>query len=403
MVTENQYFSYNQGELPPACQYCVRGEKLVLFVTGICPRRCFFCPVSDQKYGKDARFANERKIETDEDILTEAQLMRAKGAGITGGDPLAKLERTVHYIRLLKENYGKEFHIHLYTSLNLVTAETLQQLAEAGLDEIRFHLDLDSPALWDRVRLAQQFPWQVGVELPVIPTKEAQLKKVIDFIPNQVTFLTLNELETADNSHSSLVQMGFQTKDSISYAIKGSLETGWRLLDYVEEKKYPLQVHFCTARLKDAIQLGNRLKREAQGMKKPFDMVSKEGLLTRGALYLPDLVPGFGYRKKLEESNKAAYVETLAPVIEKLQKELHFKEKDFYLDLQKPRILIAASRIAPLKKKFRQWGLFRQSSRNTLPRTSWRLKLSCCKLVSRSYTQRFKCCFTFICRLTRVY
>ena len=357
MIQENQYYSYNVGELPEGCQYCVRGEKLVLFVTGVCPRRCYFCPVSDQKFGKDVTFANERKVNTTEDVLIEAKIMRAKGMGITGGDPLAKLERTVNYIKLLKKEKGREFHIHLYTSLNLVTSHALQQLAEAGLDEIRFHLELDSSVFWDRLLLAQQFPWQIGVELPVIPTKEAQLKQVIDFIQGKVHFLVLNELEISDNSHSLLVKMGFQTKNRISYAVENSLETGLGLIQYIKEKGYPLKVHFCTAKLKDAIQLGNRLQREAQGMKKRFDQVSKEGLLTRGALYLPDLVPGFGYRKKLEEANKAEYLERLKPVVEKLKKELSFGENDLYLDPEKPRILLSVKKIAPLKKQFKQWGL----------------------------------------------
>ena len=87
-------------------------------------------------------YANERKIEREDDLLLEADLMKAQGAGITGGDPLMKLERTTKYIKTLKTKYGKKFHVHLYTSLNLVTETALEQLYTAGLDEIRFHLDL---------------------------------------------------------------------------------------------------------------------------------------------------------------------------------------------------------------------------------------------------------------------
>ena len=102
-MQENQYYSYNLGPLPKGCQMCVRGEKLVLFVTGICPRKCSFCPVSDEKYQHDVIFANERSVTATEDLLKEAEAMKAKGAGITGGDPLAKLERTLEYIKLLKQ------------------------------------------------------------------------------------------------------------------------------------------------------------------------------------------------------------------------------------------------------------------------------------------------------------
>ena len=71
MVKVNEYYSYNQGELPKGCQYCVKGEKVVIFVTGLCPRKCYFCPVSDQKYGHDVQFANEREIKEIEDVIAE--------------------------------------------------------------------------------------------------------------------------------------------------------------------------------------------------------------------------------------------------------------------------------------------------------------------------------------------
>ena len=178
MITENPYYSYNLSELPVGCQYCVRGEKLVLFVTGLCPRRCYFCPVSDQKYGKDVIFANERPVEQQEDVLEEAGAMSAKGLGITGGDPLVKAERAAGYIQNLKKKYGRGFHTHLYTSLNLVTKKKLQLLAAAGLDEIRFHLDLDSKALWPKLELARTFSWNIGVELPLLPDKEEAIKVI---------------------------------------------------------------------------------------------------------------------------------------------------------------------------------------------------------------------------------
>ncbi len=357
MTSENQYHSYNLGELPKGCQYCVRGEKLVLFVTGICPRRCYFCPVSDQKYGKDVYFANERAVASEQDVLTEARAMQAKGAGITGGDPLAKLDKTIAAITLFKTTYGKQFHVHLYTSLNLVTGEVLQKVWNAGLDEIRFHLDLDSEKLWDRLLLARKYNWNIGVELPVIPTKEKELRKVIDFIQGNVDFLTLNELEIADNSQSSLLKMGFRTKNELSYAVQGSLETGRRLLGYVEEKGYPLKVHLCTATLKDAVQLANRLKREAQGMKKKFDAVDKEGLLVRGALYLPELAPGFDYRKKLQECDKEILVKRLKELEKQIKEQFNLKEEELYVDPFKLRILLSVKRIRPLRKKFKQLGL----------------------------------------------
>lgn len=348
MIPENKYYSYNIGKLPKGCQFCVKGEKLVLFITGICPRKCVFCPVSDEKYQKDVIYANERQSESCEAevalkaVMYEAELMGAKGAGITGGDPLCALERTADFIKALKKKFGKEFHIHLYTSLNLVNEKSLKILFDAGLDEIRFHLDLDSDKLWSRVNLAKALSWDVGVEVPIIPEKIETLKKMLSFIHDKVDFVNLNELEFADNKHSKLGDSGYVCKDEVSYAVKGSVNIGLELLDYVKKKRYDVPMHLCTAKLKDAVQLSNRIKRESENVQKPFDIVDEEGMLIRGAIYPKDLAPGVGYRNKLKKSNKEQFILELKPKLEKLIDFLEIDKEGIFLDKEKPRILLSA-------------------------------------------------------------
>ncbi|MEM2983791.1 MAG: hypothetical protein QXL24_01105, partial [Candidatus Jordarchaeaceae archaeon] len=84
------------GELSEGCQLCIRGTKLVLFVTGLCehPPSCsWYCPISYERKGRDVTFANERLILDDNDVISEATLCSAEGTGITGGEPLLVLER----------------------------------------------------------------------------------------------------------------------------------------------------------------------------------------------------------------------------------------------------------------------------------------------------------------------
>ncbi|MBI2152061.1 hypothetical protein HYU21_05010, partial [Candidatus Woesearchaeota archaeon] len=271
-----------------------------------------------------------------------------------GGDPLTKLDRTLNYIKLLKQKFGSHFHIHLYTSLNLISKEVLSQLFQAGLDEIRFHLELDDKKLWSKLLLAKQFSWDIGVEIPLIPSKEKEIKELINFIQDKVHFLNLNELETADNSQFLMEK---NTKDELSYAIQDSLETGLKLINYVQEKNYPLVVHLCTAKLKDKVQLGSRIKRQAKSAKKVFDLIDEEGMLNRGAIYLPELFPGFNYRERLKTIDKALYIQKLKPIKEKIQKELRLRDDQIFLDEDKPRILLSVKMLRKNLKLYEKLGL----------------------------------------------
>ncbi|MBU0615568.1 MAG: radical SAM protein [Nanoarchaeota archaeon] len=354
------YYSYKVGKLAKGCELCVQGKKLVLFITGLCPRCCDFCPISDAKYKKDVIFADEWQISDLKDILKEARSIDAKGAGITGGDPLCRLDRTISVIRMLRSKYGKKFHIHLYTSLNLVTKPTLDRLYQAGLDEIRFHLDFNKTTLWKKIELAFPYNWDVGIEIPAIPGNEKVIKQIIknihDYNQNRqnIKFLNLNELEVADNKVSKLLEKGFKTKEKYSYAVKGSEELALKLLNFIEKNKLRVNVHYCTATLKDKVQLANRIKRRAKNIKKPYDTVTEDGTLIRGAIYLER--PSFGYRKMLEKltvKQRRDYLLRLGKIRDRIIKIYNVQPESIEIDKEKLRVLTKPSILKRIKEPIR--------------------------------------------------
>ena len=296
-MEKTPYYSWKNNSLCQGCQLCVQGKKLVLFVTGLCSRKCFYCPLSERKKNKDRIWANEWEIKNDKEIIKEAELCESKGAGMTGGDPIIKLDRTIKYIKMLKKRFGQKFHIHLYAPLVNITEKKLEKLYKAGLDEIRFHPDIQNKKLWYKVLLAKKFDWLIGIEIPIIPLFEKQTIELIDYFKNNVDFFNFNELEFSDTNAQNLVKLGLKTKDKISYGVKGSQTLALALL-----KKYPnLKIHYCTATLKDKVQLANRIKRRAKNAANKLDIITSDGTLIRGAIYLDELKPGFGYRKKISK------------------------------------------------------------------------------------------------------
>ena len=350
-IKKTKWHSYCTGDLAKGCRLCVKGKKLVLFITGLCAQKCFYCPVSEHKYGKDVVYANEWKVEDIEnpkELLEEAKLTEAEGAGITGGDPLVNVDRCVKYIRILKQRYGKKFHVHLYTPLKLVNEERLQKLYEAGLDEIRFHPDLDDDSLWNRIELAKKYKWSIGVEIPAVPGYEEKIKKLIDYIADKVEFLNLNELERSDTTaaHYKLDEMGYKTRDEISYGVQGSEKTALELLDYAKTKG--ITGHYCTAKLKDAVQLRTRIQRRAENAALDTDEITDEGTLIRGAAYLPDLAPGFGYHEKLKNVKKEEIMPKLLALKEKLPG---------VIDEKKFRFLMSEKQARSKKEEIKKLGL----------------------------------------------
>jgi hypothetical protein len=227
MIEEMECGSACTGRIAEGCEHCINGSKMVLLVTGKCPWGCYYCPVSLEKKGKDIVYANEGRVTTDEEIIAEAESMDATGTGITGGDPLTCMERTVHMIRMLKERFGPEHHIHLYTAT--IDLDKAKALEEAGLDEIRFH---PQRRMWTRMsdtslaQIAEECGMDVGIEVPALPGSDDELCALIDYATSVgVDFVNLNELEFSESNWDMMDENGYEVRDEISSAVLGSEET----------------------------------------------------------------------------------------------------------------------------------------------------------------------------------
>lgn len=354
MINNTGHCSYKIGELAEGCKSCVKGEKLVLFITGACPRKCWYCPVADDKMQNDFIYANEEKVSTIEEVIKEAKLCNSKGMGITGGDPLTKVNRCVDYIKALKKEFGKRFHIHLYTSFILVNEKNLKKLYEAGLDEIRFHPDLKNKSNWNRIDITRKFNWKIGIEIPCIPDLKNETLEVIEYYKDKVDFINLNELEAADSERNMVFNMGYKSKDTYSYGIKGSEELAFEIMKKYGKTK--VNIHFCTSKLKNMEQLGNRIKLRAKNIKQDFDTVTKGGSLIRGAIFTEK--PSFNYHNNLKLKNKKFELTKLEELRNKICNELKISKKDLVIDPVKYRLLTYKKIVIKNKDKLKKIGLF---------------------------------------------
>lgn len=297
---ESESFYIKGRGIPLGCKYCLKGVKAVLFLNGICqkPNHCsWYCPISDKRRGKDITYADEIQIDSKEELVEEINKISAKGMSITGGEPLLELnlEKTLQYIRYVKLKKGKRFHVHLYTNGINFDESIANELAKAGLDEIRFHPPKEK---WDNIRNALNKGIYVGAEVPVIPDQDyiKTLEEFIIFLDKiGADFINLNEFEFCFPNSETLKNRGFKLKEGSMASVVNSQETAFKLI----KKLYPsvsLKIHFCSIMAKDYYQLKNRYLRRAKNIKLPFEVITEEGLLVFAQLE--------GKRKNLEEFHK---------------------------------------------------------------------------------------------------
>jgi hypothetical protein len=283
---------------------------LVVGVTEICARACYYCPNPRER--ADRSCAGDTFVTDDNDIVREARLIDATSACITGGEPLLRPERAARFIALLKNTFGPGFQTHLYTCTTSVPEETFRLLHGAGLDEIRFHLHdaTDTRA----VESALGYPWRVGIEIPCIPQPWGVVREIVEAaVQLGVAFVNLNEFQMALSNHEALLARGMQPVGTIpnevdgtpitaqmretlfsdirflsTMQVRGSRELGMALLDEAVSWEHDAPtLHLCTTLSKFTVQKPCRDKRRAKAVAQPCDEVTERGSLLYGLVSCP--------------------------------------------------------------------------------------------------------------------
>jgi len=225
------------------------------------------------------------------EIIEEAELMDAEGTGITGGEPLMRLDRTCEIMLELKRRFGSDHHIHLYTRTP-ADRDTLTRLKKAGLDEIRFHIPVerrrdggtDHPDYADSFRACKEIGLDFGVEVPIFPDREGELANLARFAGEYgADFVNLNELEMNYINCRILGRKGYSTAGDISSSVAGSADVGERVVKRYSDHE-GMNIHLCTVAFKDGVQLTNRIGRRARKVKRPFEEISEDNTLLRALI-----------------------------------------------------------------------------------------------------------------------
>ncbi|PSQ67163.1 MAG: radical SAM protein [Halobacteriales archaeon SW_9_67_24] len=242
------------------CEQCAKGGKMVLFVYGYCDQRdCFYCPLGENRKNVTDVYANERRVDEDSDVVYGKIW-----------EPAA---------RLAELGVPEEFYTEKTDHVELAW-----WLAEASLDEIRFHPpyelwgDMHGTEWEEILYVAREAGLTPAFEIPGIRAET----EFLDFLDEGAAdFCNINEFEMSDGNAKRMQEAGFELREGHMSAVEGSHD----VLDAMGDHE---QVYYCTSVFKDAAQHRNRLKRMARVVRRgEFDDVTDDGTLVYGKIWEP--------------------------------------------------------------------------------------------------------------------
>lgn len=269
-VSRNDEKSIATGFLSPACERCRTGVRSVSeFISLACNRSCWFCFNPNQ--ADWSQYRSKRK-----DWHSELETYKQAFGGLdfialTGGEPLLFANETCSFFREAKRS-NPNAHLRLYTSGDSATPELLYQLAQCGLDEIRFSIKLDDPdeaieETLGTIREAVRLIPTVLVEMPIVPGTYDEMTKLIASL-EQCHIDGMNLLELCFPLHNAsayrargfkLVRHPFCIPYDYGYAgalpIAGSEELALRLLVESRERDCSIGLHYCSLENKNTAQI----------------------------------------------------------------------------------------------------------------------------------------------------
>jgi len=268
------------GSISPGCQRCGQGQWSCLFITGKCNAGCFYCPTpqnsDDTPTTQGLTFGSAKSY---------AQYIKHwgyTGVSFSGGEPLLFFERTLEYIREVK-NINPAAYIWMYTNGILFTKEKARLLAEAGLNEIRFDIGATQYKL-DKVALANGIIENVTIEIPAVPEEKDTLLTLLPAMAEHgVKYLNLHQLRLTPHNVKHIVKRGYTIIPAEKPLVLESELAALEILHNARKNAIPLGINYCSFHFKHRYQKAGFRKMAAKALI-PDAEVTENGYVRNNAM-----------------------------------------------------------------------------------------------------------------------
>ena len=267
------------NQLSKGCELCGAGEWSCLFITGECNANCFYCPARQDS--DEIPQTQKLLFEKPDQYVAYINKFNFKGVSFSGGEPLLVFDRTLEFIRQVRQHCDPELYIWMYTNGILASEEKLKLLGEAGLNEIRF--DIGAVNYQPKVlKNASKFIKNVTVEIPAVPEHKQQLLKVLPQLCEYgVTNLNLHQLRLTSYNAPKILQNEYTFLHGEQPVTANSEITAFEIMKFVSDQKLPIGVNYCNFQFKHRFQKAGFRRKMAEVLKFEGEETTQNGYLRR--------------------------------------------------------------------------------------------------------------------------
>jgi pyruvate formate-lyase activating enzyme-like uncharacterized protein len=272
--------------LSPGCRICGAGEWSCLFINNKCNAHCSYCPAPQETIGVPETQTID--FHTPEEYVAYVRKMGFKGVSFSGGEPFLTFERVKSFLKALREAFGDELYIWMYTNGILSTPQKLKELAELGLNEIRFDIGATNYNL-KKVKQAIGIIPVVTVEIPAVPDELERLTEAVKELAEAgLSYLNLHQMRLTPYNLHKLIDKNYKFSHGPRVTLPDSEITALKILEYTRQNNINLPVNYCSYAYKSRYQKSGFRSKLAPFILKPFEEVTEKGYIRNLAIVISD-------------------------------------------------------------------------------------------------------------------
>jgi pyruvate formate-lyase activating enzyme-like uncharacterized protein len=255
------YYVGDEDKFPKGCLSCLFGDGLGgIRKTHTCNLTCKFCYYYNsmdtvEKIPEGMWDIGDNLYEEEDiDLLLSIQ-KNPSGIAYVYLEPFMEIEK---YYPVIKKFRNAGVHQHMYTNGVLCTEKNLKDLAEAGLDELRFNLGAAncSDTIIEAMKIARKHFKSVGIETPMTPELyKGFMEKKDEILAIGLDFMNCAELHMGPDNLNNYIGEKFYTYRNGYLSPTWSREITYKFIKMAVEENWDMVIHDCSNHTKYAREI----------------------------------------------------------------------------------------------------------------------------------------------------